>query len=71
MRQHSRMAGPWKFTLSCPNGHYVTEEGYEEGVLRAHLKRGAPIRLYCRSCDQHWEATAEQRGMIDWALSRR
>jgi hypothetical protein len=45
------MARPWKFTVSCPNGHYVTEESYEESALRTHLKGGGPIRLYCRARD--------------------
>ena len=65
------MAGLWKFTVSYPNGHYVTEEGYDEGTLRVHLNGGGPLRLYCRSCDQHWEATAAQRGTIEWALAMR
>jgi hypothetical protein len=65
------MARPWKFTVSCPNGHYVTEESYEESALRTHLKGGGPIRLYCRTCEQHWDVTAEQRRMIEWALAKR
>lgn len=62
------MDGPWIFTLACPQGHYVTENGYDEDALRTLIKGGSPLRVYCPDCGEHWEANAEQRGMLKWAL---
>lgn len=62
------MAGPWRFSLVCPKGHHVTEEGYEEDDVRAALKGGGALRLYCPDCEEHWDATEEQLAKLRWAL---
>lgn len=67
-REDLTVAGPWKFTLTCPQGHPVTEEGYDERNLRKLLRSEEPLRVYCASCDEHWDADPEQRSMLRWAL---
>ncbi len=64
------MQRPWTFTLMCPQGHYVTQEGYDQQTLRAALKSGAPLRFYCERCGSSWVADAAQRGMVSWALDQ-
>jgi hypothetical protein len=49
----------------------VTEEGYDEGTVRTLLKSGGALRVYCPSCDEHWDANPEQRAMLEWAIGWR
>jgi hypothetical protein len=49
----------------------VTEEGYDEGTVRTLLKSGGALRVYCSSCDEHWDANPEQRAMLEWAIGWR
>lgn len=62
------MAGPWKFTLACPQGHSVTEEGYDEESMRTLLRSADALHVYCPDCEEYWDATDEQRSMLRWAL---
>lgn len=61
-------ATPWPFSFSCPNGHFVVQHGWDKGKLRAALKRGEPIPLYCARCDCLWEATPSQRGSLEFSV---
>jgi hypothetical protein len=65
-----RVAMPWPFSVSCPNGHFVVQDGWDKAKLRAALKKGEPIRLYCARCDCHWDATTMQRDSLEFSLTR-
>ena len=65
-----RVAMPWPFSVSCPSGHFVVQDDWDKEKLRAALKKGEPIRLYCARCGCHWEATTAQRGSLAFSLTR-
>lgn len=62
------VAVPWAFSMTCPDGHFTLQDGWDKAKLRATLKTGEPIRLYCARCDRHWEATAIQRDLLDFSI---
>ncbi len=64
------MQRPWTFTVVCPQGHYVAQEGFDQETLRALLKTSRPLRLYCAHCERYWQADSLQRGNIAWALDQ-
>ena|SRR5689334_15650036 len=59
---------PWTFTAMCAAGHEVVETSYDRSTIWELLHQEEPIRLYCRTCNRHWTATAEERARLDWAL---
>ena len=64
-----RVAMPWSFSVTCPNGHFAVQDAWDKAELRAALKSGESIRLHCARCDCHWEATTSQRGSLDFSIA--
>lgn len=65
-----RVVMPWRFSVTCRNGHFAVQDGWDKSKLRAALKRAEPIRLYCARCDCHWDATAIQRDSLEFSITR-